>query len=155
MRELSCQFGSHGQLAGIITEPDGAPREALVLVSAGLVPKCGPFRLYARLARRLAQHGIVTLRFDLGGIGDSPAESTGVPLKDRTDAEIEAALAHLTSRYNVDRVMLGGLCSGAADSFRFAEHNPGIKGVVLIDPFGYETRDSRWRYFLIRSARRA
>lgn len=155
MRETTCQFGPHGQLAGIITEPStpGA-RAALVLVSAGLVPKCGPFRLYARLARRLAQHGIVTLRFDLGGIGDSPAESTGVPLRVRTDLEIEAALAYLTERYAVDRIMLGGLCSGAADSFRYAEHDLRVKGVVLIDPFGYATWDSRWRFFVIRTARR-
>ena len=55
MKESCCQFGPLGQLAGILTEPDApAPRVALVLVSAGLSPKCGPFRLYAELARRLA-----------------------------------------------------------------------------------------------------
>jgi len=69
MKELSCQFGDGDRLAGIVTRPDGpARRAALVLVSAGLSPKSGPFRLYAELARRLSRDGFLTLRFDLGAI---------------------------------------------------------------------------------------
>ncbi len=63
--ESCCQFGLRGGLSGIITEPDGpARRVGLVLVSAGLSPKRGPFRLYAEVARRVARDGVRTLRFD-------------------------------------------------------------------------------------------
>lgn len=71
MNEICCQFGEGNHLAGISTEPEGrAPRDELLLINAGLPPKFGPFRPYAKLARRLARDGRRTLRFDLGGIGD-------------------------------------------------------------------------------------
>ena len=84
MNELACQFGEHRRLAGRLTEPPAPePRTACVLVNAGLVPKLGPFRLYVELARRHAQDGVVTLRFDLGGIGDSQPGLPGLPLRER------------------------------------------------------------------------
>ncbi len=54
----------------------GPPRRAAlcVLVNAGMVAKSGPWRLYVEVARRLAHAGVATLRFDLGGIGDSRRE---------------------------------------------------------------------------------
>lgn len=157
MNESCCVFGENQELAGIITEADAsAPRRrvALVLVNAGLVPKFGPFRLYAEIARRLAQEGFVTLRFDLGGIGDSRNHHADLPLKDRTELEIRAALDHVFARADGDAVVLGGLCSGAEDAFRAAEQDPRVKGVVMIDPFAYRTPGFYPRYFLHRAARR-
>jgi hypothetical protein len=155
MKESCCQFGPLGQLAGILTEPDApAPRVALVLVSAGLSPKCGPFRLYAELARRLSRDGVLTLRFDLGGIGDSHPEYAGLLLEERTKLEIKAAMDHLTERYELEGIILGGLCSGAEDAFRSAEVDQRVTGVVLMDPFGYRTAGWMWRHVLYRSTRR-
>lgn len=155
MRETCCQFGPARQLAGIITEPASPERRAVcVLVSAGLVPKFGPHRLYALLARRLACEGFLTLRFDLGGIGESPPQSARLTLRERTELEIEAAVSFLCEEYGAERVVLGGLCSGATDSLRHAESDPRVTAVVLIDPFSYDTLDSGWRYFLLRVAGR-
>jgi pimeloyl-ACP methyl ester carboxylesterase len=154
VRESACQFGPHRQLAGILTEPGGAMRRAtVVLVSAGVTPKFGPFRLYAQLARRLAQDGFRTLRFDLGGIGDSGHEYEGVALEQRTKLQIGAALDHLSQRFELDGVVLGGLCSGAEDSFRHAEHDVRVTGVIMIDPFAYKTPGFSWRHFRQRAAR--
>ncbi len=50
--------------------------------------------------------------------------------------------------------MLGGLCSGAEDSFRAAEGDPRVKGVVLVDPFAYRTRGWLWRHVVYRATRR-
>jgi len=156
MNESCCQFGPERRLAGIITEPsERALRLGFVLVSAGLLPKCGPYRLYAQLARRLADDGIVSLRFDLGGIGDSGQEHEGRPLKARTELEIRAALDYLSERYDLDGIVLGGLCSGAEDSFRSAASDARVTGVVLIDPFAYRTRGWAWRHVLHRLGRRA
>ncbi|HEU4412486.1 MAG TPA: hypothetical protein VFS43_45005 [Polyangiaceae bacterium] len=158
MRESPCQFGQYRQLVGIVTEPSAPPpprRLACVLVNAGLVPKFGPFRLYARLARRLAEDGVLTLRFDLGGIGDSRQEYPGQPLHERTAIELGAAVDYVAGRYAPDGVVLGGLCSGAEDSFRYAEGDARVAGVVLIDPFSYRTEGWAWRHLRYRLARRS
>jgi hypothetical protein len=156
VKESATQFGPEGRLAGIVTEPaEGAGRRACVLVSAGLLPKAGPFRLYAELARRLAQGGVVTLRFDLGGIGDSVQAHPGLALRERTELEIRAAIEHLRARFALDELTLGGLCSGAEDSLRAAAANPSVTSVVLIDPFAYRTPGWFWRHALHRAARRS
>jgi hypothetical protein len=153
--ECCCHFGRRGGLSGIITEPEGmARRMGLVLVSAGLSPKRGPFRLYAELARRVARDGVRTLRFDLGGLGDSRSEYGGHPLEERTRLEVRAAVDHLVGCYGLEGVVLGGLCSGAEDSFRAAESDPRVTGVVMVDPFSYRTRGWLWRHILYRATRR-
>jgi pimeloyl-ACP methyl ester carboxylesterase len=156
IKESSCRFGEHGQLTGVITEPtDAAPRIACVLINAGLIPKFGPFRLYAQLARRFASEGLLTLRFDLGGIGDSGQGYANHPLKKRTELEIRAALDYLNEHHELDGIILGGLCSGAEDSFRYAELDPRVTGLVLMDPFGYKTLGWWARDLLRRIARRS
>jgi hypothetical protein len=157
MTEMCCQLGEHRGLAGIISEPVGPRRRALcVLVNAGLVPKSGPYRLYVELARRLARDGIVTLRFDLGGIGDSRPHTSGQPLKERTSLEIRTAIDELCRRYpEVRQVIVGGVCSGAEDAFRHAEVDPRVTGVVMIDPFSYRTAGWWWRHLAFRAVRRA
>jgi len=155
MRESCCRIGAGGRLAGIVTEPDGPARRALVLVSAGLVPKFGPYRLYAELARRLARERTVTLRFDLGGIGDSGHGASGAPLRARTELEIRSVVDWLCERYRVTDLTLGGLCSGAEDSFRSAAVDARVTGVVLLDPFAYGSRTNAVKHALHRVGRRS
>lgn len=156
MNEITCQFGPDQRLAGIVTEPgDRRPELGLVLVTAGLLPKSGPFRLYAELARHLAENGVVTLRFDLGGVGDSIEERRGRPLRERTELEIRAAVDFLSEHYALRRLALGGLCSGAEDAFRSAAADGRVSSVVMIDPFAYRTPGWQLRHFRHRLARRA
>lgn len=156
MKETACQFGDDERLCGIVTEPSGGRAElALVLVTAGLLPKAGPFRLYAELARHLAAEGVVTLRFDLGGVGDSVEERAGRPLRERTASEIRAAVDYVCERYTVRHVVLGGLCSGAEDALRSAVADARVGGVVMIDPFAYRTPGWHVRHLRHRVARRA
>ncbi|HVY31475.1 MAG TPA: alpha/beta fold hydrolase [Polyangiaceae bacterium] len=155
MRERACQFGPRASLAGILTEPEGgAPKQALVLVSAGLTPKFGPFRLYAELARRLSASGFRVLRFDLGGIGDSAPAEDGRGVDERTTQQIAAALDFLSEQGAHERIVLAGLCSGADDSFRHAAQDSRVTELVLIDPFAYRTAGFAWRYWSHRARRR-
>jgi dienelactone hydrolase len=155
MKESCCQFGPARALAGILTEPAvSTPKGTVVLVSAGVTPKFGPFRLYAELARRLSTQGFRVLRFDLGGIGDSSQAFEGQPLEQRTQLQIAAALDYLSDRSRSDRVVLAGLCSGADDSFRHAAHDTRVSGVVMVDPFAYRTRGFGWRHLRYRATRR-
>ena len=155
MTEVCCQFGEYGQLAGIVTEPAAECRVLCVLVNAGLVPKSGPWRLYVEVARRLAQSGVATLRFDLGGVGDSRRAQADQPLRQRTALEIRAAVDELRRRYPDSRgVVVGGLCSGAEDALRYAVDDARVAGVVLIAPFAYRTAGWKWRHIAFRVMRR-
>nr|HEX4316556.1 alpha/beta hydrolase [Kofleriaceae bacterium] len=138
IQESTCRLAGD-RLAGIVTTPTGAERRgACVLVNAGVVAKHGPFRLYVELARRLARDGYTTLRFDLGGLGDSAASAARAPVVERTRGEIASAVDHVAAAGS-GPVIVGGLCSGAEDAFRYAERDPRVTGVVLVDPFAYRT----------------
>jgi pimeloyl-ACP methyl ester carboxylesterase len=152
--ERCCQLGAHRQLAGVITMPDQPARRGLVLVSAGLVPKFGPYRLYAQLARRLARDGIATLRLDLSGVGDSWHEHAHLPLAERTALEMRAAVDELATSCGVDSIIVGGLCSGAEDALRYAELDPRVVRAVLIEPFAYKTAGWQMRHLAYRVRRR-
>lgn len=152
MNEIACEFGRGERLKGILSVPaearPGLP--AVVLASAGLMAKCGPYRLYAELARSLAARGFATLRFDLGGIGMSQIESPDRPLSERTHDDIDAALAFLAAHHGAREFVIGGLCSGAEDAFRHAARDERVRGVVLIDPHSYTTPYWRCRRYLTR-----
>jgi dienelactone hydrolase len=156
MIETCCEIGARGELSGITTEPIGPPRRvANLFVNAGLVPKFGPHRLYVELARRLAKSGFRSLRFDLGDIGDSVQVHSGQPLLERTRLEVSAAIDHLHRSFDLDGVILTGLCSGAEDSFRHAAVDQRVVAVALIDPFAYRAAGWAWRNVVQRIKRRS
>src|SRR5688572_15761233 len=71
------QFGPERRLVGVLT---GTPASSsgpivgpiVVLPSAGLLPRAGPFRLHVELSRRLARQGVSSFRFDVPGVGEAP-----------------------------------------------------------------------------------
>jgi hypothetical protein len=157
MKESCVQFGDEQRLCGVLTEPDAGStsRGALVLVTAGLVPSFGPFRLYAELARRLAREGFSTLRFDVEGIGDSVVTHPSLPFVERTLLGVGAAAELLRDRRGTGDLVLAGLCSGAEDAFRAAARLPSVGRVVLVDPFSYRTSGWLARNVAHRALRRA
>ena len=80
MTERAVVFGPDQTLVGIVTSPEHAPAggtRAVIMANIGLHHRVGPYRLYVDLARRLAARGLVALRFDLSGLGDSaPRQDT-------------------------------------------------------------------------------
>jgi pimeloyl-ACP methyl ester carboxylesterase len=152
LKEIACEFGRRRHLKGILSVPvePQADLPAVVLVSAGLTAKCGPYRLYVELARAFAARGFTTLRFDLGGIGISQVESPGRTLAERTQDDIDAALTFLATCHGVREFAIGGLCSGAEDAFRHAAKDERVCGVILIDPHSFATPYWRCRRYLTR-----
>ncbi len=146
MKEIACQFGEQNRLNGIITEATNTVRSpiALILVTAGLTAKAGPFRLYTRLAREASKIGMIAMRFDLGGIGNSKEIHPGFPLNKRTEWDIKQAADYLEKNYNTSSFVLGGLCSGAEDSLRYALEDQRVTGVFLIDGHAYRTKKWWW-----------
>jgi hypothetical protein len=147
MKEIPCSFGEHNHISGIITEPELPGQQALILISAGLIPFYGPFRLYVEIARQVATHNVTTLRFDLGGIGESSVYHDKCnTLQKRTEHELRSAVNLLTYTYpQLKSITLAGLCSGAEDAFRYAGYDSRITGVIMIDPFAYQI--AYWQYY--------
>jgi pimeloyl-ACP methyl ester carboxylesterase len=137
IREEALLLGPHLSLVGIYTpaRPEaaaGVQRPAFVLLNAGLIHHAGPNRLHVRLARALSDCGIATLRFDLSGIGDSPARPDHLPAAELVRREPVEILDALAERGH-DSVVLGGVCSGAAHAL-LAAGDSRVRGLVLINP---------------------
>ena len=84
MKEYTQLLGKRRSLVGIVTDnetfsPHQKRKTGAVLLNAGLIHHIGPNRIYVKLARQIAALGIVALRFDLSGIGDSLPRSDSLP----------------------------------------------------------------------------
>ncbi len=140
LTEEPLQFGEGGRLFGILTLPSMPPRNAhelpvFVYLSAGLLHRVGPYRLYVLLARELAQMGFSSLRVDLASTGDSPRRP-GLTDQDQQSvaADFEEILGVLESRVGCLPLVLAGLCGGANNAIRLTLNEPRVIGMVLLDP---------------------
>jgi alpha-beta hydrolase superfamily lysophospholipase len=85
-----------------------------IFLNSGIDSHVGPCRLWVRLARQWAALGIPSIRFDLGGLGDSPSEGEtpgSVIRVARAFDEIEDVAAAV-SPDRPSNILLIGLCSG-------------------------------------------
>ncbi len=138
--ETSVVFGPDSRLFGVVCRPN-VPFEnspALIIMNAGRNPHIGWARSSVTLARRLAGDGVATIRFDLGGIGDSvdrPGAADHVDellYSDDQDAELTAAI-ELSRRLGFSTTALLGACSGAYLALRGGIQAAGVKNVILIN----------------------
>jgi len=105
-----------------------------VFLSAGALHRVGPGRLYVQLARELATMGFNSLRVDLSGIGDSPAQP-GATNRESVAADCKEILDVLDSRLGHRPLVLAGLCAGADNAVRLAGTVERVMGMVLLDPY--------------------
>lgn len=134
-RPFICEDTSGRVLRGVLTEPppDVAGRDlGLVLLPAGLLPRCGYHRHYVKGARLLASAGVTTLRIDLPGLGDAEGELAEGPVEQRW-REVQlgcfvspalAAVRALREQTGCRRVVLGGACGGAITALLAAARAP-------------------------------
>ncbi|MCF7220946.1 alpha/beta fold hydrolase [Marilutibacter chinensis] len=126
------RFGPHSRLSGVLTgtRSDGAP--ILVLPSAGLIPRAGPFRLHVELAHRLARHGIRTFRYESPGVGETPRLKGCGP----REAALEA-IGTLHRETGQTRFVVGGVCSAADAAWMAAQDDTRVGGLVMIDGISF------------------
>jgi alpha-beta hydrolase superfamily lysophospholipase len=128
-------FGSAG-LFGVVTEPAvDAGLPPLVLLNVGLLHHIGPGGLWVDLARGWAARGVRVLRFDLGGIGESPAlpyHSEGVEYPLEAVEDIIDAMRFVAPDDH-ENVILVGICSGAYHALE-ASIALSITGAAIINP---------------------
>ena len=136
IKETRLFFTSSGeeaiQLEGVLHHPGGQDLQAAVV--------CHPHSLYggsmdvslvATIARTLAEHGVMALRFNFRGVGRSEGQFGGgaAELND-----VDGAVDFLVQEEGVDqgRLYLIGYSFGAWVGLHHAEHDPRLCGVVAI-----------------------
>lgn len=136
--DVFVRFGPEGRLHGVLSGAPGAG-PTLLLPSAGLQPRFGPFRLHALLAQRLAALGIRTFRYDIPGVGEAPR----LPECDATQATI-AALDQLEALHGCRVFAVGGICSAADTGWDVANLDTRVSAVLLLDGLCYT---GPWYYY--------
>ena len=123
-------------LWGVLTRPhSGTPdaSTAVVIAVGGPQYRVGSHRQFVLLARRLAEHGFTSLRFDSRGMGDSAGEmrdfeSTGPDLHAAIDALRRACPA-------ARQVVVWGLCDAASAAMMYAVSHADVTGIVAANPW--------------------
>lgn len=104
--------GSQGPIVGVLARPVTDFRTAILIIADQPQTRVGAHRMFTELARDLASDGVASLRFDVGGWGDSP----GTPLSfEHADADIVAVATGLRELLpRKAQLWLLGLCDGAS-----------------------------------------
>ncbi len=155
MKEVPALFGPESSLVGITTLAESAQNKtetvACLLFNAGVIHRIGPRRLNVKLARTLAVNGITSLRFDLSGVGDSPASQQNRGLREQAVLDIKAAMDHIERTCGIRRFMLFGICSGAVQTFWTAVADERVVGLLMFDGIWYRSKRSTlirdWKRF--------
>ncbi len=154
MTERVVEFGPDSSLVGILNQPrkDAAANSGttVILLNSGTLHRVGPCRLYVRIARRLAECGIGSLRFDFSGIGDSPPRADGKPFHEYSINEVGDAIEYLIKTGAGNNFVLLGMCSGADTAWYSAVADERVKGIVLLDGFAHRNAAFYWNHYKCR-----
>ncbi len=139
-REETVVINGTAQLFGIVTQPKrvvgGAP--AVLFMNTGATSHKGAGRMWVLMARRFADLGLTSLRFDVAGVGDSPDRPAQVdPIEQVVDSlqDIQAAMAWLESR-GYSRIILIGFCRGSQLAY-LASGDRRVHAQILVGPPSY------------------
>jgi pimeloyl-ACP methyl ester carboxylesterase len=141
VKERALLLGPQQSLLAIVSEPERPPgsRPTILVLNAGIVHRVGAHRKSVNLARALCAAGFRVVRFDLSGIGDSPARRDALGFADSALADLAEIMDDLGKRHGETRFVLMGLCSGADNSFEMATRDPRVVGAILLDGVAYRT----------------
>ena len=150
MKERVATFGEGQHLVGIITEPEECDKirdaPGVLILHSGMHHHIGPFRLHVVAARRLAACGYTVFRFDVAGMGDSPARKDTGYDADRTIADVQQAMDELTRRKGTRQFVLMGLCTGANNAHKVAVVDERVTGGIFLGGYAYPT----WQFYIRR-----
>ncbi len=143
MNEQALLFGNDHSLVGILTPPAKPSHTAIIMINAGVIHRVGPHRIGVKLARALADAGVMGFRFDLSGRGDSPPAASVAGYDEQAVLDVRAAMDHLEREHAIRQFLLFGICSGAVCSFQTAKVDPRVLGIFMVDGYWYRTKWSR------------
>lgn len=131
---------SKGPVGGVVSEPEGTARAALILLQGGGPPvRCGINALWTRIARNLASEGVVVLRFDFACEGDSAMIGVDAPREPAWKSAVNLPITREVSAWFRERagmeILLAGSCYGARLALELAAEDRRVEGVFLITPY--------------------
>ena len=157
MAEQTLILGAESHLVATLTPATqahaGAPRCVAVLTNSGVIPRSGPHRMNVHLARRFAEMGIPSIRFDMSGLGDSRRSSGTLPVVQQWVADTRSVMDTAQAHFGCDRFFMVGFCSGAEVAHLVALEDKRLRAAVLWDLYAYPTLQSKLRTVLYRVRR--
>ncbi len=169
MKERALRIGKPTPLIGVSTEPErfDPALPALIVLNSGVMHHVGACRLSVKIARAAAAGGLLAVRFDYSGIGDSEPRRGSDAFEEVSLRECAEVMDYLQRTRGVERFILYGLCSGADAAYNTAREDTRVIATAQIDAYCYITpryyveyylpilfHGSRWRSFLGRLGRR-
>lgn len=146
MTETPVRFGPEAtRLLGVLTTPDTVPSVPLacLLVNQGAGHRIGPARINVKLARRLARHGISSIRLDLAGLGDSDAPGGGLGYIEQGVADLQGAMNLVETMTGIRRFLHIGLCMGGVYGAVLGGQDARLAGLLMFDSFAFPGRRAR------------
>ncbi len=143
IRETALHLGSDSRLFAVVSEPAeraATGRRAVLLLNAGATHRIGPGRMATDVARRAAAQGLLAMRLDVGGIGDSiaaPGEEENVVYSRTAVDDVQQAVESLRTRFQASQVIVVGLCSGAYHALQAAVAQVPIDMIVMLNPLTF------------------
>ena len=151
--ERALLLGRTHPLVGVVTDPPPQSKaetrsSAIILLNSGIVHRVGSGRLYVKIARRMAALGVVVVRFDHSGIGDSSARPDCLPFVESNVKEAQEVIDDLVSQFGIEQFVLGGICSGADTAFRMVCTDDRVVGAVMMNASFYDN-SSEWNMYVL------
>jgi hypothetical protein len=120
-----------------VMPPRVMPPRVMLLLNAGANPRVGLGRLHVQLARRLAAHGWMAVRMDLGGLGDSlphPGEADHAVYPPTAAGDVTAAATWARETLGASQVEAMGVCAGGYHAFKGAVAGAPLTAITVINP---------------------
>lgn len=144
MKERALKIGKPTPLVGVATEPAefDAGRPAVLILNSGVMHHVGACRLSVKIARAIAERGLLAVRFDYSGIGDSEPRRGAKSFEDVSIGECGEVMDYVEKTWGTGRFILYGLCSGADAAYHAALADERVIGFAQIDAYCYRN----WRF---------
>jgi pimeloyl-ACP methyl ester carboxylesterase len=138
-------FTNHNQnLIGFLHMPDGPGPHPAVVYCHGFTGQClEPGFIFVKLARRMADAGIASFRFDFRGSGNSDGEFRDMTISGEiSDAITAIDVVKELPGIDANRIGLLGFSMGGAVASETTAKCPGIKTLCLWSPVSQTVRQN-------------
>ncbi len=141
MKERILRVGKPTPLIGIATEPTtfDPSRPALLILNSGVMHHVGACRLSVKIARSVAERGVLAVRFDFSGIGDSEPRRGAESFETTSLRECTEVMDYLEKNRGITQFIIFGLCSGADAAYNTALADKRVIAFSQIDAYCYVT----------------